>query len=1129
VFFAFQAKSQLLVNKSTPNNDPNNLINNVLLGAGVTVTSVTFQGDTSAQFGIFADPTSGIIGLDSGIILSTGDVREIIPNFSGPTNTPFPNIQDLDLLNIANSVPGLVGLNPPFTVNDVNNLASISFEFVPESDTVEFKFVFGSQEYPIYDSLGNPTGNGFINQQFNDVFGFFISGPGITGPFSSPPKYPGGAQNVAFIPNTNPQIPITVSSVHNGGSSIQPLNNQYFMPGNLQNVNLRGLTVPLIAKLALSACDTFHIRLAIADGEDQTLNSCVFLEARSFASPNVRVDAKPEFYSLNADGNLYEDCGNVSLTFRRFNNISSKRRVDFKIGGTAQNGIDYSFIPDSIIFQPGGAVSTININIFNDGLTEGIETMVIGIQPDTVGCVIQDSSFTTLKISDPQDLILGSDTLLYDCFTDSLFISKTVLNGIAPFSYYWSTGDSIDSLIYKTQADSLFLVTVTDACKNDSAFGGVAIEFLSPNLKISTKNDSIICTDTAVQIGVNILTGSSKQDFIWSNGKKNQNIFVNPTVDTIFTVTVTDLCSPAISMVDTVKVFRIIPPLQILAQNDTIDCLENGELISVKVLNGSLKQSYLWNTGDTLPNISVPSNGVSTKYFVTVTDFCDPLNPKTDSLTVFEFNPPLTISTQNDTFNCNSNPVSIGPKILTGSGQQSYLWSTGDTTSTIFVNPISTQTFTVTVTDFCNPNPVAEDSIKIVVNTPPLIIEPTSSITVCDTAKQDVSVKILSGSSPLIFVWSNGEVSPSFKANITSDTSFIITVTDGCGNMKTDTAIFDFTEPIPIKSVISDTTIDCSRDTAFLNPIVSGGNPPYDIIWITGQAKPSIKVTPDTSQSYIYQITDLCPGVLVLDTVKVNVRIADTLRLVVRDTVVDCSGDSIWLGSKVTGGIEPYSYSWSDQINQTADSSSFLLKEIEDRVQVTLKLNDKCKREINSSFFVSIADKQSLSAALPKDTLVCIDENLIEFVKVSGGVFPYSYQWTWDDMPLDFLLDSIIYLVKDDGLVGVKVIDRCGDFDEDEQLVLIENCEIDFPNIFSPNGDGKNDFFIIKGIATSNFEENSLPSASVSIFNRWGVLLFEANPYQNNWDAFGFPEGVYFYVVTLSDGKTLNGSLTLVR
>src|SRR5690606_23084302 len=198
------------------------------------------------------------------------------------------NAQDPNLLSLANLVPQLLGLN--FTVNAVNDAAIIEFDFIPNSDTIEFTYVFGSSEYPDY-STGNPVG-GFVGQQFNDVFGFFISGPGITGPYQSPPGFPGGAQNVAFVPGTSPNLPITVSSVHNGSNTVQftspPLNNQFFVPGN-PNIQFNGFTIPLKAKLALKACDTFHIKLAIADGSDRFLNSGVFLEAKSFSSPTITI------------------------------------------------------------------------------------------------------------------------------------------------------------------------------------------------------------------------------------------------------------------------------------------------------------------------------------------------------------------------------------------------------------------------------------------------------------------------------------------------------------------------------------------------------------------------------------------------------------------------------------------------------------------------------------------------------------------------------------------------------------------------------------------------------------------------------------------------------------------------
>ncbi|MFT3883979.1 MAG: gliding motility-associated C-terminal domain-containing protein [Flavobacteriales bacterium] len=61
------------------------------------------------------------------------------------------------------------------------------------------------------------------------------------------------------------------------------------------------------------------------------------------------------------------------------------------------------------------------------------------------------------------------------------------------------------------------------------------------------------------------------------------------------------------------------------------------------------------------------------------------------------------------------------------------------------------------------------------------------------------------------------------------------------------------------------------------------------------------------------------------------------------------------------------------------------------------------------------------------------------------------------------------------------------------------------PNVISPNGDGQNDTWRIKGITSS--------SNSVLVFNRWGQVVLDATNYQNNWKASGLPDGTYFYIV----------------
>ena len=81
-------------------------------------------------------------------------------------------------------------------------------------------------------------------------------------------------------------------------------------------------------------------------------------------------------------------------------------------------------------------------------------------------------------------------------------------------------------------------------------------------------------------------------------------------------------------------------------------------------------------------------------------------------------------------------------------------------------------------------------------------------------------------------------------------------------------------------------------------------------------------------------------------------------------------------------------------------------------------------------------------------------------------------------------------------------------------------------NGFSPNGDGKNDYFVIDGI--EHFENNSL-----MIFNRWGNMVFSTDKYQNNWgglwNGYQVPDGTYFYVLDTGDGEKITGYLQILR
>lgn len=1138
VGFSFTSQAQLQILSSNNSNNPDSLVRNVLLGRGVEVVSLTYTGDTAVQFGFFTDPNQNIIGLDSGIIMCTGEVENLlpgntIPGGGNPAVTPISFADSVDLVTIANDVYNLINLPNPPNVNDLEDIAVINFEFIPQSDTVEFTYVFGSQEYPQYDTNGVPLNNGFINTQFNDVFGFFISGPGITGSYTSPPQYPGGSQNVAFLPGTNPPLPITVSSVHNGGSSslptFSPLNNQFFVPGDTSKVSLRGFTRPLKARMVLQACDTYNIRLAITDIEDGSFHSAVFLEARSFGSPNIEISAVPVLYNLNDDGNLYEDCGSVQIGFRRFSQINQQRTVHFTISGSATNGIDYSFLPDSVTFNAGQAVANINLNIITDTLPEGPETLVIGLRPDTLDCAIQDSATLLLRILDPEPLQLSDPTLFVDCITDTIFVKNPIVSGVEPVQYQWDIGVTLDSIKYFPTNDSIFHVTATDACGNFTDTGQVNVVLGNPPLILQTQNDSMVCTDDSIQIGVTVVSGSVSQRFQWSTGQTSQSIFVSPSNDSIFYVTVTDFCDSLNPVVDSVVVFQVSPTLSLSSVDDTLDCEESNTTLSVKVMGGSAQQNFLWSTGATSNTTQVSNVGKDSVYFVSVTDVCNLTDTVVDTIEVFDLDPPLAISTSDITLQCNQSLITIAPTIISGSSQQFYQWSTGDTTQQISVNPIDTTTYQVTVTDACDSSAIQVDSITVFVTIPPLVIQAQDVSVVCDTGKVDVEVLIQSGNPPFSFFWDNGEIAQSFSTTIQGDTAFVVTITDACGATEVDTADFDFSLPVPIQVASTDTTIDCPGDTVVVTPSVSGGSPPYTFIWSTGTSGNTLTTAPLSDTSFVLQIQDLCPLNLKFDTVNIALRDFPPLESLLKDTLIDCLGDSIQLIARDTGGLPPYLSRWEYSGGSTIfiDSSFLTIRSVPDSVFYFLE--DQCGNTFNDTLFVGQTNPPAVNVSIPNDTLICNDEELILEAKVQGGVPPYRFYWEIDGIEQALKEQVIQTQLNGTSVFYVSASDRCGEKDDSEGIFLAKPCTLTTPNVFTPNGDGKNDFFVIEGISIGLGDDNFLPQAGIEIFNRWGQLVYRSERYQNNWDGHPVAEGTYFYVLTLSTGEVIKGSVTLLR
>ena len=438
--------AQITISNTNPYNNSNHLINNVLLGGGVSANNVTYQGDP-IQVGFFNAINSNL-GIDSGVVLSTGDIIDLDPNGFGSGNIPFSTNSDPDLLNIANSVPPLI--NQPFNVSDIFDVATLEFDFIPNSDTLSFNYVFGSNEYLTW-----------INSEYNDVFGFFISGPGISGPYSSPSSFPNGSINIANVPNSSPPLPITISSVNNLLNSQYYIDNQSTFP---QTISCNGFTTSFTATTVVQCGEIYHIRLALADGSDANLDSWVFLEAGSFSS-NGSVSVSSGI--ANSDTLLYEGCNAAYFTFDR-PDASNDFVVYFDVGGTATPSLDYPEISDSLIIPAGQFSDTLFIYPNLDTISESTETVVLNViyercsgSFDTTTANIYISDYPPLFLSLPDSLNICSELF------ESAMIQSEWGGGIEPKSLIWSNGANQDSIIVSPDSTQYFILNIVDGCNQE--------------------------------------------------------------------------------------------------------------------------------------------------------------------------------------------------------------------------------------------------------------------------------------------------------------------------------------------------------------------------------------------------------------------------------------------------------------------------------------------------------------------------------------------------------------------------------------------------------------------------------------------------------------------------------------
>jgi len=561
----------------TPNITEEDIIN--FISTPQTVATITDINCAQRAYGLFDGGDATDLGLGRGLLLTSGDANLA----AGPNNGTgtgagnlTPGDPDLDYLSLL----GNGALSQDACVIELDVFAA--------TNELTFEYIFGSEEYPEY-----------VNDVFNDIFAFFISGPGIVGD----PNI-GNQLNIAVLPDGNNTL-VEINSVNN------LLNWQYYRNNaNGLSVEYDGLTSDflgvkksLTARAQVTPCNTYHLKLAIADRGDTAFDSGVFISDLRGGAPDVAVQ-----FNSGIDY-LIEDCTNVpDEVFIRLNSALDDT-VTYKIviGGTATLGVDYVLnLPSQITFLPGQTEFSFPIQPLSDLLAEPTETITISLTND-FGC--GEVVYLTLEIELRDELVVeiaaGQDTALV-CENGSIDLT---VYGAA--TYFWAPpglfSDPSSANPTLTPQNSGWVSVVGNVGPLCTDTDSIYIQIVAPAIEVSTPDPLAICQGDDVHLTA--ANNVNNQNLKWTptEGLDDPN---SPTPIATPQVTTTYTASVEVSgCIVTDEITIDVSPFEFpQVASDTLICQNYSTQLAELFDPGDVTTTYSWTPASSLddPTVSGP-------------------------------------------------------------------------------------------------------------------------------------------------------------------------------------------------------------------------------------------------------------------------------------------------------------------------------------------------------------------------------------------------------------------------------------------------------------------------------------------------------------------------------------------
>ena len=620
----------------------------------------------------------------------------------------------------------------------------------------------------------------------------------------------------------------------------------------------------------------------------------------------------------------------------------------------------------------------------------------------------------------------------------------------------------------------------------------------SPETMLYPVEDTYVCEG---ERSVLRASGENVGYFLWHpTEQRGQEIVIEESDTTTFVVEAFDMNGCPTGLMDTVNVNVRGYGADIVKNDVTCSGLPDGSA-SVNITGVIAPFKYLWSNGDTTATID---SLIAGDYELFLLDDDGNGCSKTLGFTIEQPESNITLDTDARPAFCGQPNGRAWVEVENGIPPYTYLWEyDGSTTNSL--DNVPSGNYMVTVTEDSGNG--CRYTLEIVVPEGQFSTILEGKDNACSYMDGSAEVTVLGGSGSYDLLWSNG-ITGNRIEDLTAG-NYYVTVSDTNGCVITD-SVEILPPPPPVTAMLNTKDPICTPDDGLITAEPMDGIPPYTYLWSDGQ----VTQTASGLSEGLYSVEVLDANGCQFTTSATLGPPPPPLLAQVEVTPPRCATNDGSAEVTLQNGLGPFTYSWN------VDSTDL------DRVdslsvgfyEVTVTDANGCTATASDS----ITELPILTEAEFTTEKESYDlRNGSALIEVVSGTGPFTFEW----MPGGHTGSAVDRL--SDGDYTVTITDGKGC--ETPISVTIEEKErIIVPNAFTPNGDGINDDWQIEHIEL-------YPSSKVSVFNRWGKLLFESEGYSETWKGIDrsdyFPADTYYYSIDLGIGlkKPFTGFVDIIK